>query len=158
MLERRRSYLLERLARTSGAIRTGLDRFDAYTKSLIEHGNETTERDISWLDRMIAHERATAAESVVPVVPAGPDNPVGPVALGAPDGAGPPDVPGSPDTPGPTVLRPAAAPNDWAVSTAPTMPVPPAHLQPVPPAHQQPVPPAHQQPVPPAHQQGGNAP
>ena len=58
MLERRRSYLLERLARTSSAIRTGLGRFDAYTKSLIEHGNETTERDISWIDRMIAHERA----------------------------------------------------------------------------------------------------
>ena len=89
MLERRRSYLLERLARTSGAIRTGLDRFDAYTKSLIEHGNETTERDISWLDRMIAHERArrpaSAAESAVPVVL---DDPV---VLDAPDVAGTPD-------------------------------------------------------------------
>jgi DNA-binding PadR family transcriptional regulator len=109
MLERRRSYLLERLARTSGAIRTGLDRFDAYTKSLIEHGNETTERDISWLDRMIAHERATAASEPAP-------EPVIPLAL-APS-----------DKPGPDV-RPAAVPPDWAVSTAPTMPVPPAHLQ-----------------------------
>ncbi|HEY2300925.1 MAG TPA: PadR family transcriptional regulator [Acidimicrobiales bacterium] len=94
MLERRRSYLLERLARTSSAIRTGLGRFDAYTKSVIEHGNETTERDISWIDRMIAHERATATS------------------------------PGSPADP----LAPAV-PRDWAVSTAPTMPVPPADLQ-----------------------------
>ena len=94
MLERRRSYLLERLARTSSAIRTGLGRFDAYTKSVIEHGNETTERDISWIDRLIAHERATAT---------GPGSATGPV--------------------------PAAVSRDWAVSTAPTMPVPPADPQ-----------------------------
>jgi len=111
MLERRRSYLLERLARTRGSFRTGLGRFDAYTKSLIEHGNETTERDISWLDRMIAHERASAAGANTK-------------ATGAPDG---PNGPNGPDQiPGP---RPIAVPKDWAVSTAPTMPVPPAHLQ-----------------------------
>jgi DNA-binding PadR family transcriptional regulator len=57
LLERRRAYLLERLSRTSGAIRNGWERFDAYTRSLIEHGNESTERDISWLDRLIARER-----------------------------------------------------------------------------------------------------
>jgi DNA-binding PadR family transcriptional regulator len=108
MLERRRSYLLERLARTSSAIRTGLDRFDAYTKSLIEHGNETTERDISWLDRMIAHERASAADPVAPVAPVAP----------IPDPAAPP-----------VEVTPIAVPKDWADFTAPTMPVPPAHLQ-----------------------------
>jgi DNA-binding PadR family transcriptional regulator len=102
MLERRRSYLLERLARTRGSFRSGLGRFDAYTKSLIEHGNETTERDISWLDRMIAHERASVA-----------------------------GVEGVDEAPvaGPAVPEPKAVPRDWAVSTAPTMPVPPAHLQ-----------------------------
>ncbi|HSS09535.1 MAG TPA: PadR family transcriptional regulator [Acidimicrobiales bacterium] len=57
MLERRRAYLLGRLARTKSAVRNGWERFDAYTRSLLEHGNETTERDISWLDRLIAHER-----------------------------------------------------------------------------------------------------
>ncbi|HEX3539265.1 MAG TPA: helix-turn-helix transcriptional regulator [Acidimicrobiales bacterium] len=60
MLERRRAYLLARLARTRTAVRQGLDRLDAYTRSLLEHGNETTERDISWLDRLIARERGDA--------------------------------------------------------------------------------------------------
>jgi hypothetical protein len=30
---------------------------DAYTQSLMEHGTEATERDISWLDTLIATER-----------------------------------------------------------------------------------------------------
>jgi hypothetical protein len=30
---------------------------DSYTRSLIEHGTEATERDISWLDSLIAKER-----------------------------------------------------------------------------------------------------
>jgi hypothetical protein len=29
---------------------------------LLEHGTETTERDISWLDRLIAAERQTPTE------------------------------------------------------------------------------------------------
>jgi DNA-binding PadR family transcriptional regulator len=58
LLERRRAYLMERLARSRGVIRHGWGRFDAYTRSLMEHGSETTERDISWLDRLIARERA----------------------------------------------------------------------------------------------------
>jgi DNA-binding PadR family transcriptional regulator len=57
LLERRRAFLLERLGRTRDAIRNGWERLDAYTRSLLEHGNETTERDISWLDRLIATER-----------------------------------------------------------------------------------------------------
>lgn len=60
MLERRRAYLLERRARSRGVIRHGWDRFDAYTRSLMEHGNETTDRDISWLERLIAREREEA--------------------------------------------------------------------------------------------------
>jgi DNA-binding PadR family transcriptional regulator len=57
LLERRRAQLMERLARTKGAIRNGWERLDSYTRSLLEHGHETTERDISWLDRLIARER-----------------------------------------------------------------------------------------------------
>ncbi len=30
---------------------------DTYTQSLIDHGAEAAERDISWLDRLIAVER-----------------------------------------------------------------------------------------------------
>ena len=58
LLERRRAYLLERLGRTRHAVRNGWERLDAYTRSLLEHGNETTERDISWLDQLIAAEHA----------------------------------------------------------------------------------------------------
>jgi len=57
LLERRRAQLVERLDRARTSVRTGRERLDAYARSLLEHGNETTERDISWLDRLIAAER-----------------------------------------------------------------------------------------------------
>jgi len=61
MLERRRAALVERLASARTRMRSGRGRFDSYTRSLMEHGTEATERDISWLDRLIAAEH-TAAE------------------------------------------------------------------------------------------------
>jgi DNA-binding PadR family transcriptional regulator len=57
LLERRRAQLVERLARARAAIRSSRQRLDTYTRSLLEHGTETTERDISWLDRLIADEK-----------------------------------------------------------------------------------------------------
>ncbi len=66
LFERRRAQLVERLAHARNSIRAlaaagdgGISsgRIDAYTRSLIEHGTETTERDISWLDTLIATER-----------------------------------------------------------------------------------------------------
>lgn len=57
LLERRRAHLIERLATARTAIRASRERLDAYAQSLLEHGTETTERDISWLDRLIAAER-----------------------------------------------------------------------------------------------------
>jgi DNA-binding PadR family transcriptional regulator len=57
LFERRRAQLVERLARARAAVRTGRERLDAYTSSLLEHGTEATERDISWIDRLIAAER-----------------------------------------------------------------------------------------------------
>ena len=57
LLERRRAHLVERLARARVSIRAGRERMDAYTRSLMEHGTEATERDISWLDSLIATER-----------------------------------------------------------------------------------------------------
>ena len=57
LLERRRATLVERLARARASVRSGRERIDAYTRSLVEHGTENTERDISWLDRLIAAER-----------------------------------------------------------------------------------------------------
>ncbi|MGH9154277.1 MAG: helix-turn-helix transcriptional regulator [Acidimicrobiales bacterium] len=57
LLERRRAHLVERLAKARSSIRTSRERLDAYARSLLEHGTEATERDISWLDRLIAAER-----------------------------------------------------------------------------------------------------
>ena len=57
LLERRRALLVERLAQARAAVRAGRDRLDAYTRSLVEHNTESTERDISWLDGLIADER-----------------------------------------------------------------------------------------------------
>ena len=57
LLERRRAQLVERLARARTAIRSSRQRLDTYTRSVMEHGTEATERDISWLDRLIAHEK-----------------------------------------------------------------------------------------------------
>ncbi|HEX9530621.1 MAG TPA: PadR family transcriptional regulator [Acidimicrobiales bacterium] len=57
MLERRRAQLVERLAKARAALRAGRERLDGYGRSLIDHSTESTERDISWLDRLIAAER-----------------------------------------------------------------------------------------------------
>ncbi len=62
LLERRRAQLVERLAKARGSIRAGRERLDAYTRSLLEHGTEATERDISWLDQLIAAERQEEAK------------------------------------------------------------------------------------------------
>ncbi|HEX8771582.1 MAG TPA: helix-turn-helix transcriptional regulator [Acidimicrobiales bacterium] len=60
LFERRRAQLVERLAKTrSGRARRA--RMDSYTQSLIDHGTEATERDISWLDSLIATERKASA-------------------------------------------------------------------------------------------------
>jgi len=70
LLERRRAHLVERLAKARAALperetddrlagrarKTPLDR---YRRSLLEHTNETTERDISWLDRLIEAEKGS---------------------------------------------------------------------------------------------------
>jgi len=54
-LERRRSQLSQRLAKTrrSPATRT----IDRYTRSLLEHRAQSTEHDLAWIDDLIAHER-----------------------------------------------------------------------------------------------------
>ena len=57
LFERRRALLVERLARARTNMRSRRGRMDLYTQSLVEHGTEATERDISWLDRLIAIER-----------------------------------------------------------------------------------------------------
>lgn len=63
LLERRRAQLVERLARARSTFRARRERMDAYTRSLLEHGTEATERDISWLDSLIAMERLKPTET-----------------------------------------------------------------------------------------------
>ena len=57
LFEQRRALLVERLAKARNTHRTRKERMDLYTQSLVDHGTEATERDISWLDRLIAIER-----------------------------------------------------------------------------------------------------
>jgi len=63
LLERRRAQLVERLARARISVRSRRGGMDLYTKSLLEHGTEATERDISWLDSLIANERQGGSKS-----------------------------------------------------------------------------------------------
>ncbi|HET6811701.1 MAG TPA: PadR family transcriptional regulator [Acidimicrobiales bacterium] len=58
MLERRRAHLVERLVRAQAAVRAGRERWDRYARSIAEHSTEATERDISWIDRLIEAERS----------------------------------------------------------------------------------------------------
>jgi DNA-binding PadR family transcriptional regulator len=57
LLERRRASLAQRLEHARGAA-TGRERLDPYARSLVEHTTEVTEREISWIDRLLAAERA----------------------------------------------------------------------------------------------------
>jgi DNA-binding PadR family transcriptional regulator len=54
LLQRRRADLGERLAR---AREVGPRRADRYTRSLVEHRTESIERDLQWVDELIAVER-----------------------------------------------------------------------------------------------------
>ncbi len=56
-LERRRGYLQERLADLRSSLRATRERMDAYTIELMDHGLDEHEREIAWLDRLIARER-----------------------------------------------------------------------------------------------------
>jgi DNA-binding PadR family transcriptional regulator len=57
LLERRRVHLEDRLSTIKTSLATTRERFDTYTLSLMQHGRETTEQDIAWLNGLIAAER-----------------------------------------------------------------------------------------------------
>jgi DNA-binding PadR family transcriptional regulator len=61
LLERRRAQLVRHLDDVRQATTGGRDRLDPYARSVVEHAAESTERDISWLDRLIAAERSPSA-------------------------------------------------------------------------------------------------
>jgi DNA-binding PadR family transcriptional regulator len=70
MLERRRAQLLERLIRLRARVKAGRDRADGYAHSLMEHDREAAEHDLSWIERLIATERAGGPDISQPADPA----------------------------------------------------------------------------------------
>ena len=63
LLEHRKAYLEEKLAEFKETLRATRERLDGYSRSLIDHGVETTEQDIKWLAGLIDQERAAATGS-----------------------------------------------------------------------------------------------
>lgn len=63
LLERRRAQLIERLARARASVRSGRERLDSYTRSIVEHRTEATEHDLSWIERLIAAERSKSSST-----------------------------------------------------------------------------------------------
>jgi DNA-binding PadR family transcriptional regulator len=59
LLERRRAQLVQRLGESETSARP--DHLDVYARSVIEHTADGVARDISWLDNLIASERAALA-------------------------------------------------------------------------------------------------
>ena len=57
LLEKRRAFLEERLSTITTSLTATRDRFDTYTLSLMQHGRDSTEQDIAWLNGLIAAER-----------------------------------------------------------------------------------------------------
>jgi DNA-binding PadR family transcriptional regulator len=69
LLARRRAQLVDRLARARRSRRPGDGREDRYTSSLMEHRTRSIERDVEWIDDLIAQETSG---------PGGGDAPAGP--------------------------------------------------------------------------------
>lgn len=66
LLEHRKAYLEEKLGEFKESLRATQERMDAYSRSLIDHGVETTEQDIRWLEGLIDQERAAATGKTPP--------------------------------------------------------------------------------------------
>lgn len=64
LLERRKLYLEDKLDVGRASLkRANRGRSDSYTLSLMRHGLDTTERDIAWLDGLIATERRALTQA-----------------------------------------------------------------------------------------------
>jgi DNA-binding PadR family transcriptional regulator len=63
LLTRRRAALADRLAR---AQRSAPGRGDRYTRSLFEHRTQSTQRDLEWVDALIAAEGLDDADPISP--------------------------------------------------------------------------------------------
>jgi DNA-binding PadR family transcriptional regulator len=64
ILEGRRSRLEERLESVRAALARTRERVDSYTLELQNHGLESVEREVRWLNELIGRERAQAATDI----------------------------------------------------------------------------------------------
>jgi len=69
VLEGRRSRLEERLDTLRASLQRGRERMDAYTLELQQHGLDSVEREVRWLDELIATERSHDLDSQAPSGP-----------------------------------------------------------------------------------------
>ena len=77
LLERRKAYLEDKLDEGTRSLRRATrGRADTYTLSLMQHGIQTTEHDIAWLDTLIASERASLTDPTNAAQPTPPQVPV----------------------------------------------------------------------------------
>ena len=66
ILEGRRSRLEERLDGVRAAMARTRERMDSYTLELHRHGLESVEREVRWLNELIASERQADADQAGP--------------------------------------------------------------------------------------------
>lgn len=64
LLTRRRAFLEDKLVDLRESLEDAAEPIDSYTLSLLRHGMDATERDIEWLDEMIAAERSLVEQGV----------------------------------------------------------------------------------------------
>ena len=57
LLERRRAYLIDKLAEFKKNLKDYRERIDSYTLSMHNHGMAATESDIAWIEELITNER-----------------------------------------------------------------------------------------------------
>jgi DNA-binding PadR family transcriptional regulator len=77
ILEGRRSRLEDRVEGLRAALARTRERVDSYTLELQRHGLEAVERDVRWLNELIAEERRSEASGAA----GGPYPPVGPTEI-----------------------------------------------------------------------------
>jgi DNA-binding PadR family transcriptional regulator len=73
ILEGRRTRLEERLERVRAAMARRRERLDRYTLELQQHGLESVEREVRWLNELIQHERDQPARPAPNTTPASPE-------------------------------------------------------------------------------------
>lgn len=66
ILEGRRSRLEERLSALKASASRGAARVDTYTEALAKHGQDSVEREVRWLNELIAQESSTPTQSSNP--------------------------------------------------------------------------------------------